>query len=927
MNTHNRKDNPEAVRPADNGQSLRSQAEEKARTVKELDPEALGPEETRRFLHELRVHQIELEMQNEDLRLAHEALEASRASYFDFYDLAPVGYVTVSEQGTILEANLTAAALLGVNRGALIKQPITRFILPDDQDIYYRHSKQLFETHSTGSGQTGEPQVCEMRMQRTDSPPFWARIEATAAQDRDGVPICRSAISDITEQKRTEETLALNALRKQTLLDLHLTMNESQPVILEFVLEGMQEACGSRFSFIGLMDETESFMTIHAWSKDTMAQCSSLDKPIHFPISEAGLWGDCVRQRKVVTINDYEAPRPGKKGYPAGHVPIRRFLSVPIFEGKKIVAVAAVANKKEPYTEDDERALTLLLNKMWEILRRKKAEESLQEANRELQASQTAALNILEDLKAENQVRKAKEAELERVMMAIEQAGEVIMITDPAGMIQYLNPAFETVTGYGREEAVGKTPGILKSGQQDQTFYQNLWETITSGRIWQGRMVNQRKDGTLYTEDATISPVFDAAGKIINYVGVKRDVTAHLELTAQLQQAQKMESVGRLAGGVAHDFSNKLTVMLGYTQMVMESLGKGDPKYGDLQEVMNAGQQSVAIVRQLLAFARKQIIRPRVLNLNETMEDMLKMLRRLIGEDIDLVWSPGHDLWQVKMDPSQLDQILANLCVNARDAISEVGKVTIETENVVLDQSYCDDHPGCLPGEYVMLAVNDDGIGMDRETLTHAFEPFFTTKEVGKGTGLGLATVYGIVKQNQGFVNIYSEPGKGTGFKIYLSRHLGEAEEGIEVAQTEAPRGRGETILVVEDETSVLHLAERILERLGYAVLTSASPAAALSMAREYQGEIHLLMTDVVLPEMSGRDLAGEISKIRPNIKTMFMSGYTAEIIAHQGVLDKGVQFIEKPFSFDSLARKVREAIGTRKSEIGTGNWERGMPS
>ncbi len=891
-----------------NASDLRQNAEEVLAGQAPRSPEdiaALSPEEIQRTLHELRVHQIELEMQNEELRAAQAALEASRARYFDLYDLAPVGYFTLSEKGLILEANLTAATLLNVARGALVKQPLTRFILPDDQDIYYRHSKQLFET--------GQPQVCEMRMQRTDSPPFWARIEATAAQDPDGVPICRSAISDITEQKRAQETLALNALRKQTLLDLHLMMNESQSATLEFVLEGIQEACGSQFSFIGLMDETESFMTIRAWSKDTMAQCSSMDKPIHFPISEAGLWGDCVRQRKVVTINDYETPSPGKKGYPAGHVPIRRFLSVPIFDGKKIVAVAAVANKKEPYTQDDDRALTSLLNKMWEILRRKQAEETLQEANRELQASQTATLNIIEDLKEENQVRKAKEAELEKVTMAIEQAGEVIMITDPAGMIQYLNPAFETVTGYAREEAVGKTPGILKSGQQDQTFYQNLWETITSGRIWQGRMVNQRKDGTLYTEDATISPVFDAAGKIINYVGVKRDVTAHLELTSQLQQAQKMESVGRLAGGVAHDFNNKLTVMMGYTQLVMGGLDRGDPTYGNLEEVMKAGEQSVAIVRQLLAFARKQIIVPEVLELNETVEDMLKMLRRLIGEDIDLAWLPGHDLWRVKMDPTQIDQVLANLCVNAWDAISGVGKVTIETRNVVLDAHYCADRAGFVPGDYVMLAVSDNGCGMDKEILANAFEPFFTTKEVSKGTGLGLSTVYGIVKQNDGFVNIYSEPGKGTTFKMYLPRYSEEPEEKSEVVPTEIPRGHGETVLVVEDDAPVLGLARTTLEKMGYVVMTSGNPKEAIAMVREHPGEIHLLITDVVLPGMSGRELAEAISKIRPNVGALFMSGYTADFIAQRGVLEKGVHFIGKPFTFDGLARKVREAMGSKK--------------
>ncbi len=552
-----------------------------------------------------------------------------------------------------------------------------------------------------------------------------------------------------------------------------------------------------------------------------------------------------------------------------------------------------------------------------DITQRRRYEENLKEANRKLQASQTAALNILEELKAENLVRKAKEAELERVMMAIEQAGEVVMITDPEGTIQYVNPAFTAVTGYSREEAVGQNPRIFKSGRQDEAFYRHLWETITNGGVWKGRMVNKRKDGTLYTENATISPVFDAEGKIINYVGVKRDVTAHLELTAQLQQAQKMESVGRLAGGVAHDFNNKLTVILGYAQMSMEGRDRTDPIYENLQQVMNAGNQSVSIVRQLLAFARKQTISPEVLDLNETMEGMLKMLRRLIGEDIDLLWQPDSHLWSVKMDPSQIDQILANLSVNARDAISGVGKVTIETKNVALDANYCADRAGFVPGDYVMLGVSDNGCGMDKETLANAFEPFFTTKEVGKGTGLGLSTVYGIVKQNNGFVNIYSEPGKGSTFKIYLPRRGEKVEETVEAVKAEMPQGRGETILIVEDDAPVLGLARRTLENLGYGVLTSANPVDAIAIARDHDGEIHLLVTDVVLPEMSGKDLGVEISKIRPAIQILYMSGYTANVIAHQGVLDEGVHFIGKPFTPDSLARKVRDVLGTQSSERG----------
>jgi len=351
------------------------------------DMESLSVEATWQMVHELQVHQIELEMQNEELRRAQKELNAAQARYFDLYDLAPVGYCTLSEQKLILEANLTVATLLGMARGTLVKQPITRFIFQQDQDLYYKHLKQLFES--------GEPQACELRMVKMDGAPVWVGLEATVAQDADGMHVCRVMLSDISKRKRAEEDLSLHVTRTQALLDLHLMATESQQAILDFVLEATQKACRSQFSFIGLMDETESFMTIHTWSKDTMAQCASVDKPIHFPISEAGVWGDCIRQRKPVTINDYEAPWPSKKGYPEGYVPIRRFLSVPIFDGNKIVAVAFVANKKEPYAEDDVNALISLVNKMWEILRRKWVEEELQRTLESLRKAVGVTIQVM----------------------------------------------------------------------------------------------------------------------------------------------------------------------------------------------------------------------------------------------------------------------------------------------------------------------------------------------------------------------------------------------------------------------------------------------------------------------------------------------------------------------------------------------------
>lgn len=511
--------------------------------------------------------------------------------------------------------------------------------------------------------------------------------------------------------------------------------------------------------------------------------------------------------------------------------------------------------------------------------------------------------------------RKIAEAERERLLTAIEQAGESILITDTAGCIQYVNPAFERLTGYTREEVIGQSPRILNSGKHDKTFYRELWETISAGKVWQGRIVNKRKDGSLYISEQTISPVYDPDGRIINYVAVERDITEQLRLEEQLQQAQRMESVGRLAGGVAHDFNNMLTAILGYANLALMKLDPSHPLRPFCEQVREAGQRAANLTQQLLAFARKQTVAPQVLDLNETISTSLKMLRRLIGEDIDLDWIPGTHLWSVKMDPAQVDQILTNLCVNARDAISGVGKIIIETENVVLDEAYCATHRGFVPGEYVQLVVSDTGSGMDKQIVEKIFEPFFTTKEPGKGTGLGLATVYGIVKQNNGFINVYSEPGKGTTFKIYLPKCSRKTPKNQEEKQVSIPKGHGETILLVEDEESILSLGRTMLEGLGYKVLTAASPLEAIRLAKSHAGEIRLLITDVIMPEMNGRELSEKLQTLQPHIKCLYMSGYTANAISHRGVLAEGVHFIQKPFSLENLAFKVREVLDEKNAK------------
>jgi PAS domain S-box-containing protein len=449
--------------------------------------------------------------------------------------------------------------------------------------------------------------------------------------------------------------------------------------------------------------------------------------------------------------------------------------------------------------------------------------------------------------------------------------------------------------------------------------HQALVDLISLGKDYNLEYVINPADGSAPKVLHSIARLEkDAQGKPIKVMGVIRDLTERkraeeerAKLETHFQHAQKMESVGRLAGGVAHDFNNMLQAILGNVDLALAEIPPGSPTRESLEEIQNCARRSAELTRQLLTFARKQTIAPKVLDLNQTVASSLKMLGRLIGENIHLAWLPATGLWAVKIDPTQVDQILANLCLNARDAIGGVGRVTIKTASSTLDEAHCAAHPGFRPGEYVWLAVSDNGRGMDQETLANIFEPFFTTKDVGEGTGLGLATVYGIVKQNNGFVCVDSEPGKGTTFKIYLPRHasqtsMGQTEEAAALAE-----GCGETLLLVEDEPAILAISRKVLERLGYKVLTASTPAEAIRLAEANASEIHLLVTDVVMPGMNGRDLANQLLSLRPNLKCLFMSGYTADIIAHHGALDGGVHFIQKPFSMGDLAAKVRIVVGS----------------
>lgn len=530
-----------------------------------------------------------------------------------------------------------------------------------------------------------------------------------------------------------------------------------------------------------------------------------------------------------------------------------------------------------------------------------------------------AIRDITERLRAVEALRDSEA----RWQFALEGAGDGLWDWDANTNKVFFSRQWKQMLGYEEEEI-----GNDLSEWQKRVHPDDLQETLEELRKHlEGETSIYVNEHRLRCKDGTYRWILDRGkvltrgtdGEPLRIIGTHSDITdrrreeAEKErLQTQLLQSQKMESVGRLAGGVAHDFNNMLSVILGHTELAMARLDPSGELHADLLEIQKAGLRSADLTRQLLAFARLQTVKPEVLDLNETASGMLKMLQRLIGEDIELAWLPAPTLWPVRIDAAQLDQILANLCVNARDAIVDVGKITIETQNTTFDDAFCSAHPGFRPGDYVSLAISDDGIGMEKNIIEHLFEPFFTTKGVGEGTGLGLATVYGIVKQNEGFINVYSEPGEGTTIKIYLPRVEDIATETPATDTQAPPESRGETVLLVEDEAAILKVGSTMLRQLGYSVLEALSPGEALDLVSSHEGEIDLLITDVVMPEMNGRDLAARIGEIRTGIGCLFMSGYTANVIAHHGVLEAGVMFIQKPFSLRDLAVKVRETLDTR---------------
>jgi two-component system cell cycle sensor histidine kinase/response regulator CckA len=943
-------------------QDLRRKAEDFARerTARTPDDSAtLSPDEIRDTLHELRVHQIELEMQNEELRRAQAEIEAGRARYFDLYDLAPVGYCTVSEQGLILEANLTAATLLGTARSALVNRPLSQFIIKEDQDLYYLQRKQLFET--------GETRECELRLVKPDGSNFWAHLTATAAQAEDGAPLCRVVLSDITGRKQMEEDLR----RSERLFRLDF---EESPVGRCLIgLDGRFLMTNQAFCVLQGRSASElggmSFLEVthpedHDASREGMRQLldGTLDRfdlekrylvseqrtvwasvrvglirdeagePLHFSlfvqdISERKLAEEALQRQ----VQRYDLVVAGvQDAIWDWDVPNKRVFFSPRWKEIRGYAEHEVSDGEDEWhrgihPEDLPRVFsqveahfagrTAVFTEEYRVRCKDGAWKWVLDRGI-AQRSPEGRVVRMAGSETDITVRKLAEAKLLELKMAVEQSGDGIALAGLDGHIVFVNKAWAEMHGCAAADLIGQHLSVFHTPEQLENEVNPFNERVIATESNTGEMGHCRKDGTTFITQMAVTVVNDATGTPFRLLAAARDITERKQaeaerekLQTQVLQAQKMQSVGLLAGGVAHDFNNMLGIILGHTELAMARVEPGGSLHADLAEIRMAAQCSADLTRQILAFARKQTITPKVLDLNDTVEGMLKMLRRLIGEEIDLDWKPGPGLCPVKMDPTQIDQILANLCINARDAISGVGKITVSTRNTALDEKSCARLGGGTPGEYVMLSVSDDGCGMDSETLLLIFDPFYTTKEIGKGTGLGLATVYGIVKQNQGFINASSEPGQGATFTIHLPRHAAGMEPDAGKAPDQAVSSGHETILVVEDEPALLKMATIVMESQGYTVLAAGCPAEAIRMAGEHAGRIDLLLTDVVMPGMNGRDLAKSLVSTYPGLKRLFMSGYTADIIARHGVMDEGAHFIQKPFSLMDLAAKLREAL------------------
>lgn len=808
-------------------------------------------------------------------RKMEDTLRASEERYRVLVETTATGFVTVDTDGRVLDANAEYVRLTGFQSLDEIKgRCVTEWTSPDDID---RNAREIQQCLAVGSTRNLEIRYVDPSGNETP-----VEVNASCIETNQGrviLSLCR----DITIRKQAEEVLRLDELRAEALLKLHHMSHASDQEITSFALEEAIQLTRSEVGYLAFTNEDESVLTMYSWSRTAMEECRITEKPIEYPVASTGLWGEAIRQRKPIITNDYQAPNPLKKGYPEGHVHVTRHMNVPVFDGDKIVLVAGVGNKKSDYDEQDVRQLTLLMQGMWRVVQRRRMEQTLRESER-------------------------------RFRELLETVSLVAVMLDADGRIMFCNKFLLDLTEYAAGDVIGKDwfEVFLPPQERNERRADFLkWLAGTDPIVHHEYSILTRSgDPRLISWDRT--RLRDADGNIMGIASLGRDITEHRALEEQYRQAQKMEAVGHLAGGIAHDFNNLLQVITGCTDLVLSDLPEDSPIRAELSQTLQAAERATGLVRQLLTFSRRETMRPQVLDLDRVITNMAKMLRRLIGEHIELQLTTRSTLWPVWADPGHIEQILMNLCVNARDALPNGGMIHIEIENTRVDRRYCETHAWAKEGDYVLLTVTDTGIGMSPEVQQHIFEPFFTTKEVGKGSGLGLATVYGIMKQHEGLIHVYSEIDRGTVFRLYFPATVQRTAEDAPKKPEKPAAGGSETILVAEDDELVRSLATRILSNAGYRVLAARDGQEALDVFHEHADEISLCLLDVVMPRKNGRAVYDAIVRRKPHAVFLFSSGYSYNVLETSG-LPEGADLIQKPYSPAALARKVRELLDNKR--------------
>ena len=820
---------------------------------------------------------LTLRSKEEAVLSARRALHASEQRFRALVENSSDAIVLLDAQATILYASQSVSTLLGYTPLDLAESSVFQHLHPDDEPAVRATFASILQT-------PGLPFRMEYRCRHRDGD--WRFLEAMGTNR-----LLESAVGavvinqrDVTARKLAQEEIyrlnrELKALSKCNQALLHAS---EEGELLRRVCQIVVQVGGYRMAWVAASPKQGQVLSLASAGEvqeylRSLPECAIQDPESDLPVASA------LRCGTVAHCPDLAAAAACSRRAECGKCGKGSMIALPLRVDSKVVgALAIYATETAAF------------------------DAGATEPLRELAANVSYGMGALR-ARAE---RRAAADKLRKLSSAVEQSADVVVMTDANGVIEYVNPTFETLTGYTREEAVGKTPRILKSGRQDQAYYQRMWARLLSGQVFRDVLVNRKKNGELCWMEKTITPVLDDRGQVRHFISNDRDISERRALEQQLLHSQKLEAVGQLAGGVAHDFNNLLMVISSYAELLSTSICATNAKSKhQAEEILKAARRAAGLTQQLLAFSRKQVLSPRILDLNTVLADMGRMLPRVIGEDIQVVIRPGSPLWKVKADPVQFEQVIMNLAVNARDAMPRGGLLLLETANASLDEEYAGRHVGVLAGEYVMLTISDTGCGIPADILPHIFEPFFTTKPRGKGTGLGLPTVYGIVKQSGGSVWVYSEVNQGTVFKVYLPRTDVAAEPRPEERKaTRRPPCGSETILMVEDEEAVRESTSEYLTSCGYIVLQGKNGADAQQILERFTGKIELVITDVIMPGMSGADLGKWVREQRPETKVIYMSGYTESTVVQHGV-EVACGFLQKPFTLAALAGKVREIL------------------